>query len=99
MADGVKPRRKIRLRFYVYVMIAFMLYAGYALISQWIEINRLSAEQQALQTQIKNAALTVDKLNNLIEISSTDEYIESVAREKLGWVKPNESRFVIKDEK
>ncbi len=94
----MKTKRKIRFRFYVIVALAVLAYAGYALVSQWIEIKKLNAERQALQEQIKNATLTIDKLNNLIEIADTDEYIESVAREKLGWVKPGETRFVIKDE-
>ena len=94
----MKQKRKIRFRFYVIVALAIMAYAGYALFSQWIEIKKLNAERLALQDQIKNATLTIDKLNNLIEISDTDEYIESVAREKLGWVKPGEYRYRIKDE-
>lgn len=100
MADETRGlKRKIRFRFYVFVLCAVMLYAGYALVSQWMEMNRLKAEQQALQQQIDSAKLTMDKLNNLIEIADSDEYIESVAREKLGWVKPGETRFVIKDDK
>ncbi len=91
-------KRKIRFRFYVYLLCAVLLYAGYALFSQWKETNRLKAEQQTLQEQIVNAELSIDKLKNLIEIADTDEYIESVAREKLGWVKPGETRFVIKDD-
>jgi len=90
-------KRKIRFRFYIFVLCAVMLYAGYALISQWTEMRRLHAEQQTLQQQIDAAKLTMDKLNNLIEIADTDAYIESVAREKLGWVKPGETRYVIKD--
>ncbi len=99
MADKSKTgKRKIRFRFYIYMLCAVMIYAGYALFSQWMEMSRLKTEQQALQEQLSNAEMSIDKLKNLIEIANTDEYIESVAREKLGWVKPGETRFVIKDD-
>lgn len=100
MAGKTKvAKRKIRFRFYIYLLCAVMLYAGYALFSQWTEMGRLKAEQQTLQEQLNGAELSIDKLKNLIEIADTDEYIESIAREKLGWVKPGETRYVIKDEK
>lgn len=91
-------KRKIRFRFYVYLMIAVFAYAGVSLFTQYNEMQKLKAEQKALEKQIEDAQLSMDKLRNLIEIADTDEYIESIAREKLGWVKPSETRFVIKEE-
>jgi len=91
-------KRKVRFRFFVISLCAVLLYAGYALVTQWTEMKRLKAEQQELQHELDAAALSIEKLKNLIEIADTDEYIESVAREKLGWVKPGETRYVIKDD-
>ena len=39
--------------------------------------------------------LEKDKLTHVLEAANTDEYIESIAREKLGWVKDGETRFVL----
>ena len=34
-------------------------------------------------------------MTHMLEAAGTDEYIESIAREKLGWVKEGETRFVV----
>jgi cell division protein FtsB len=92
-----RPKRRVRFRFFVYLFLVVLVYAGFSLFSQWREMRRLLAEREALEQRLEAAVLSMDKLKNLIEIADTDAYIESIARDKLGWVKPGETRYKIRD--
>lgn len=95
-----KPRvkRRVTKRFFVVTFCALLLYVGVTFFIQQQELNRLKAEQQELQQQTEDAAMEKDKLQHMLETAKTDAYIESVAREKLGWVKQGETRYVFKEE-
>jgi cell division protein FtsB len=59
-----------------------------------VTLNELKTEQAALNGQLgdvndKNAALQKN-----IDESGTDSFIERLARELLGWVKPGEIKIV-----
>lgn len=76
------------------VILAFF---GSIFIRQQITISGLNDkyaqyEKQLSQLQEKNA-----KLTSQLEQTQTDEYIEKVAREKLGLIKPGEILFIDKD--
>lgn len=71
-----------------------IIYFVYTLITQQIAINKKNQELENLQTQIAEANEESDKLKTEIENLSDPEYIEKIAREKLGLVRPNERVFV-----
>ena len=61
-------------------------------------MRKLQDEHAALAQQKSDSEMEMDKLMHMLQTAQTDAYIESVAREKLGWVKPGETRYVIEDQ-
>lgn len=98
MPQKPRAKRRVTKRFFVVTFCALLLYVGVTFFIQQQELNRLKAEQQELQQQTEDAAMEKDKLQHMLETAKTDAYIESVAREKLGWVKQGETRYVFKEE-
>ena len=57
------------------------------------QVKDLQAKITELQTQIDAEKERSEEINKLKKYVGTDEYIEEVAREKLGLVKENEILF------
>lgn len=51
------------------------------------------AQEAELETQIEEENVRADEIDVLEEYVGTDEYVEDVAKEKLGLVNPNEILF------
>lgn len=60
---------------------------------QETQLNRMLDRRANLERQLEAARVARDELAALKNIVDTDEYIERVAREKLGMVRPNEVIF------
>lgn len=89
---NVGKKRKISLTSIVFVLVA--TYFVTTFIDQQISINRYNTQIEMYKADISNKeALTkyYDEQQGNVE---TDEYIEQVARESLGLVKPYEKIFV-----
>lgn len=97
MERRVPKKRKLRVtrRFYAVVLGVVSVFVGITFWRQEVELNKLRDRETALQAEQVNNELEKDKLAHMLEAAQTDEYIESIAREKLGWVKEGETRFVI----
>ena len=86
-----KRNKKIALpTIVVSLVIAFLLIKGVMLQP---EINQNKEKIDSLNGQITKQQQKLDDLDELAEKVDTDEYIEKVAREKLGLVKENEIIF------
>lgn len=70
------------------------LYFSYTFISQQILIGKKDDEIKALNGQVEEATRESDRLKGQLENLQDPEYIEKIAREKLGLVRPNERVFV-----
>ena len=75
------------------VMLVFV-YMGYVLCNQQTKINQLNSDITACHHDIQEQNLETEKLNSTIASMSEDEYIEEVARERLGLVMPTEIIFM-----
>lgn len=51
------------------------------------------AQEDVLEAQLKEEATRAEEIEALEEYVGTDEYVEDVAKEKLGLVNPNEILF------
>lgn len=60
---------------------------------QETQMARLQLNSKTLESQLAEAQARQAELQELQAIVDTDEYIERVAREQLGMVKPNEIIF------
>ncbi|RCW52698.1 MULTISPECIES: FtsB family cell division protein [Halanaerobium] len=70
------------------VIAAFNFYQNMA------KINHLENQIQKIEAEIAEAEAKNQKLKEQLENSDSHEYIEEVAREKLGLVKPGEKMFI-----
>ncbi|MCH5186680.1 MAG: septum formation initiator family protein [Oscillospiraceae bacterium] len=77
----------------VYVTVAVAVLLLRALFMQ-PEITRNKKTIELLQSKIAYEKVRADEVETLKDKVNTDEYIERVAREKLGLVKENEKIFV-----
>ncbi len=71
-----------------------ILYVGYVFVQQQIRLHDLRVEEKEVTAEIEQAQLENEELTHVMDIMDTDEYIEKVARQKLGFVKPDEQVFV-----
>lgn len=76
------------------VMIVFSFYFVYTLFEQQIKINKYDSQIEMYSSDIKNKTELTSYYNRQKGNVKTDEYIESVARESLGYVKPYEKIFI-----
>ena len=91
-----KAKKKTSIRVFAIIFALLMAYAAFLLVKQQIKIHEIAAENAATTLSIQQAKDQNEQLERDIEQSYTDEYVEQQAREKLGWVKENEIRFIEK---
>ncbi len=95
-AKKVKSKGKINFRKMMVVIVAAVVavYFVYILISQQISISQKNREIENLREQVVSASEESERLSQEVENLNDPEYLERVAREKLGLVRPNERVFV-----
>ena len=76
------------------VFIAILIYAIITFIKQQKILNTYDEQENTLKTQISEAKEYQDKLNEEKANVNSPEYIEKVAREKLGMYLQNERVYV-----
>ena len=74
------------------VLIGGYLVAG--LVFNQVDIAAKQKELQDLQAQLEQQRQQNDELERVLESGSDTEIIERVARDKLGYAKPNERVFI-----
>ena len=93
MAKRVRKRNKKRMRAFAvgFVVLAFIIAA--VLISQQKKLDAIAEEQ--LQEVIAAQNEEKARLEYMIEYSGSESYLIQYAREKLGYVRPDEIKFDI----
>ncbi len=81
-----KPYKKV-------FIICISIYVIYTLISQQKTLNAYKKEEEIYAKQIEQEQENNQELNQIKENVDSTEYIEDVAREKLGMYLPNERIF------
>lgn len=85
-------RKKIRLK--NLIMIIFIIYAAIIIINQQFSISAIKEAEQAAVSKIESVRKENDKLIEMINNATSVEYIEKMAREQLGLVKPGERVYI-----
>ncbi len=75
----------------VFVLTAFVL-AG-VFISQQSQLRSIAAEKETLQSKLDDRKVEKERLERMLEYMQTDEYLIQYAREKLGYVFPDDWKF------
>lgn len=94
MSNEKASNKKGRIKISVLFLIAFMGYCVYVLYDQQVQINKYNSQISMYKGQIDEKNDTIYYYNNQKSNIDSDEYIESVARNSLGLVKPYEKIFV-----
>ena len=76
------------------IIFLLALYFIWTFISQQIMISKKNKEISELQMQIESIEAESQRLSKEVEDLNNPEYIEKIARERLGLVRPNERVFV-----
>ncbi len=89
-----QKKRSRKTRIFTVVTIVACLSFVTSIISSQIEIVKEKQILDELNSQIEVAQLENNELERLSQDGKQDEYLERVAREKLGYADPNEQVFV-----
>jgi cell division protein FtsB len=90
MEWAVKHQKQIKVWAFILIAGAFM-FKG---IMQQPQIQKNKAQIASLQQQMEYETTRMEEVDALKGKVNTDEYIEKVAREKLGLIKANEKVFI-----
>ncbi|NLZ52546.1 MAG: septum formation initiator family protein [Thermoanaerobacteraceae bacterium] len=88
-------KRKIKIRHILF--LCFLIYVISTVILQQFKISDLTRQETELEVQKKAAIEQREELKKEISLLHTDGYIERIARDELGLVKPGE--YIIKSAK
>ena len=89
-----KRKSKSKISLFNIICIGISMYFISILYTQQISINKYNSEFEMYQTQISQNNDILEGLNSEGLDISTDAYIEKIAREQLGFVKPYEKIFI-----
>ena len=98
----MKPKKKKRIRPKRGFLIALACVAGAVVIfcvfcSQESKLKSIYAQQEELQGEIDALGSEEERMEYMIEYAKSEEYLLQYAREKLGYIKPDEIKFNIED--
>lgn len=99
MAKRQRNRVKTKKGMWIVVVVALVL-CGFMMFEQYHlskTSKALAIQEQELETKIEAANDKKEALDNQEAYMQTSEYVEQVAREKLGMVKDNEILFKAQD--
>ena len=92
-----KRRRKKKLKLGRILIILFMLYIGFTLLNQSKLMNELKGKKEKIELEIETLQVEIDSLNEEIENSDSLQFVEKIARDELGMVKPREIIYIDKN--
>ena len=79
---------------YTFTVTLVFVYGIYTMIEQEVELKNIADEKEKYVTLCENEEMRHEQLLETKKNINSDEYIEEVAREKLGLVMPYEIIFV-----
>lgn len=92
-----KKKRKFKFGHLFFYLI--LLYIGIILWNQRKLAKELTLKRDKVFSETEALKADIDQLNEEIEISDTLKFVEKVAREELGMVKPREIIYIDKNKK
>ncbi|MBP3502917.1 MAG: septum formation initiator family protein [Clostridia bacterium] len=85
---------KKKLKINRFIIIAVIIYFIYTIISQQHTLNSYEKEATVYKSQINQAKEETTELKDIKNNINSTEYIENIAREKLGMYLPNERVYI-----
>lgn len=87
-------KKKLSLKRILIIMASF--YVGYILISTQLAMIKIKKEIEVKQQELSKLKEKNQKLQDEVNLSKTDAYIEKLARERLGLIKEGETPVIQK---
>lgn len=76
------------------LLLCFGVYSTYTLAYQQIELYRYDKTRRNIDTQIAQMQQEIEMNKQRIDFIKSEAYIEEVAREKLGMLRPEEKIYI-----
>lgn len=87
-------KKKFKVDWIKVLLIGFVIYFVVLFTNQQLQINEYNVKLDYVENKIKDAEKKTDEIKAKQEKTNDSDYIESVAREELGLVKPYEKIFI-----
>jgi len=93
-----KKKKKNKKRSAIKKLVLFIacFYVVSSAIHQEITMRSQASEKAQLQEELARIQEKNNEIREQIKNAGTDEFVEKIAREKLGWVKEGEVLFILK---
>lgn len=75
-------------------ILCFALYVSYSMVTQQAQIRERDEELAAVKAMIVQQEQKNKKAQRLLTLGDDEEYIERIAKEKLGYAYPNEHVYI-----
>lgn len=89
-----KTKRKYRVDYLRVLLIVCLVYFSITFVKQQLEINEYNVKIKSVEEDIATAKEQIEVLNETKIKINDSEYLEKIAREECGLVKPYEKIFV-----
>lgn len=97
MSKTVKTTKKTKKRKHSFiltvVLVSVCISFAISFVSLRSQINETSEEIKAINTECENQNAKNAEMQNMLDEDDIDSYVESVARNKLGYVMPGEKVY------
>ncbi|MBP2655859.1 MAG: Septum formation initiator [Firmicutes bacterium] len=90
----MRSSRTYRIKWFRMATLVIVGYCFYILTSQQLEFNAVSRETEATKARLEQLKQANNSLAEEKERLSTPAYLEKIAREELGMVKPGEIPYI-----
>ena len=92
--ESKKKNKKYRVDYLRVILIIGVVYFAVTFVKQQLSINEYNVKIESVKQDITLAEEKIEELNDTKSKVNDSEYIEKVAREELGLVKPYEKIFI-----
>ncbi len=92
-----RKRRLQQVRFVLGLIILFLLWAVTSLGRDYIRVRKFQGEYRNLETEIRALQMRNTELEKEILRMRSPDYVERVAREELGLIKPGEVLYILSE--
>ena len=86
-------RFKLKARYVILVFLLAFCILGGIYLSQQTKMTTIAEDTAALQAQLDALRVEDERLERMLEYMQTDDYLLQYAREKLGYVFPDDIKF------
>ena len=97
--ENVLPAKKQKKRkkytgLKIFILVCVIVYAGIMIVYQQNILNAEKQKNDELNAQKSELTSQLDYYTNELQYSDSDNYIIKVAKERLGWLFPGETKYV-----